>query len=336
MKVIDFSPTTSNTDVFQSWIFTNLRARLNITQTRLLLRIVELSQREIKGKVISRNMAQWSHTLNGVRVRMPLRSVMAENSKHYGEIRDAIVGLVGVVCHMWSDVNGAWRASGLISDVEIKPRSGMMEFFVADFVWDSILNFSKGFRRYELSKVLALTSPHSMRMYMLVSGQSRPISYKVDQLKALFGVENSYSQTSDFVKKVLRPSAEELAAKCPWSFTWSYIKEGRKVVAITIKPYNIPLHRDPELERKVLAQKSSVRVSLGCVYDYLRQRMGFSHTEIKPHEDLFKQLVEYHQDPMAVLADLNGRRRRPDGTDKGKAWIIGAVRGIVKMLVNGL
>lgn len=40
-------------------------------------------------------------------------------------------------------------------------------------------------------------------MYALVASQTRPIVYTIGQLKKMFGVENKYKQTRDFLIKVI-------------------------------------------------------------------------------------------------------------------------------------
>lgn len=326
-EVYDFTPKEGNMDVFQSWIFSNARMRMNLAQTRMLLRIVEIAQREVHGKIVAKHLAQWEHTLTGVRIRMPMRAIMAEKSKHYEEVQEAILGMLKMVCQMWSSRENSWRASGLISDVKIIPRSGIIEFSVPDFIWDALLDFSKGFRRYELGKALALKSPHSIRMYMLISGQASPLTYTMEQLRELFGVVGKYPQSHDFVKKVLLPSKAELDKVCPWSLDWSYIKQGRKVTAITLKPYPIAANRDQELESARLAAKAATRPLLGNVYDYLTQQCGFSLTELKSHTKMLHEFHVLHPRPLEFLASVNARRRTKDGRDRGKAWIIGAIRG---------
>lgn len=329
MRVLDFTPSVENTDVFQSYIFSNGRFRLSITQARLVLRLVEIAQSEVKGKIIARNLSQWEHSLNGVRISMPISSIMADGSHHYQEAKDAVIGMLSTICSLWDDQGGFWRATGLISDVRIFDKKGVISFEVPDFVWDNILNFSKGYRKYELGKALQLKSPHSIRMYTLLSGQASPLTYPVDQLRSLFGVEGKYAQTHDFIKKILIPSQKELESVCPWSFTWSYVKEGRSIKAITLKPYQIMINRDPELEKARLTAAAAVRPFLGQIYTYLTTSMGFSASELKPHKELLHQLLQLHPTPMDFLADVNGRRRAKDGKDRGKAWIIGAIRGEV-------
>lgn len=334
MRELNFTPAAGNTDVFQSYIFSNGKFRLSITQARLVLRIVEIAQEEVKGKIIGRSLMQWQHNLSGVRVTMPISSIMADGSHHYKEAREAVMGMMSTICTLWDDASKTWRASGLIGNVEFKQSRGEISFDVVDFVWDNILNFSKGYRKYELGKALMLSSPHSIRMYTLLSGQSSPLTYPVDQLKSLFGVEGKYAQTHDFVKKVLVPAQKELDSVCPWSFTWSYLKKGRAISAITLKPYAVPINRDPKLEKARLVAAAATRPLLSRIYDYLTQQMGFSLTELKPHKDLLYQLQQRHPQPVEFLAGINGRRRRKDGHDRGKAWLIGAIRSEVGALME--
>ncbi len=334
MRELNFTPSAENTDVFQSYIFSNGRYRLTITQARLVLRLVEIAQMEVKGKIIGRELRQWEHSLNGVRVTMPIKSIMAEDSHHYAEAKEAVLGMLSTVCSLWDNSGQFWRATGLISEVRIYPKKGLLSFEVPDFVWDNILNFSKGYRKYELGKALQLKSPHSIRMYTLLSGQSSPLTYTIEQLKNLFGVEGKYDQTHDLVKKILIPCQKELEAVCPWSFTWSYVKVGRRIQSITLKPYPIPINRDPKLEKARLVAAAATQPFLGQIYTYLTTQMGFSLTELKPHKELLYNLQQHHPQSLEFLAGINGRRRTKDGRDRGKAWLIGAIRSEVAALME--
>jgi plasmid replication initiation protein len=49
-------------------------------------------------------------------------------------------------------------------------------------VWDVLLNFTKGFSRYDLEIAFKLESTYSMRFYELLAGQKDPIAYSIENL----------------------------------------------------------------------------------------------------------------------------------------------------------
>ena len=70
-----------------------------------------------------------------------------------------------------------WLYTSVIEHPEIEKGTGIATFHVYDPVWKCILDFGKGFRKYELVTAMSFKSVYSMRMYELMSGQKDPISY---------------------------------------------------------------------------------------------------------------------------------------------------------------
>lgn len=325
MKEIEFTPATSNKFLAQSYIFSNLRIKLTSMQARILVRLVEVAQCEIAGKRIADNMTRWEHSLDHVLLHLPIKSVLPPASKHYEDIHDAVKGLMNNVCEYYDSDKGQWNAAPIISSAHHLKGESYMRLYIADFVWDLILDFSKGFRRYELNKALSLKCPAALRMYMLLSQQSKPISWRVHDLKALFGVADKYPQTTDFVRKVLLPASRELAEKCPVTFEWSYIKQGRAIVGITIKPIDQPILADAELKFRANMAKVHTKVGIPEIYDYLVNAFGFDRSELAANKVLLVNFAEKCPDPVGFLGDLatrvSRRRVRP-----GKGYIINAIK----------
>lgn len=325
MKEIEFTPSDCNKFLAQSYIFSNIRMKLTSMQARILVRLVEVAQCEITGKRIADNMTRWEHSLNHVLLHLPIKSVLPDGSKHYEDVQDAVKGLMNNVCEYYDSVVGRWHAAPLICNARHMKGEVHIHMYVADFVWDLILDFSKGFRRYELEKALTLKCPAALRMYMLLSQQSKPITWRVHDLKALFGVADKYPQTTDFIRKVLLPASRELAVKCPVTFEWSYVKRGRAIVGITIKPIDQPILADADLKFRASMAKVPVKVGIPEVYDYLVNAFGFDKAELQANKVLLVNFAEKCPDPVGFLGDLatrvSRRRVRP-----GKGYIINAIK----------
>jgi plasmid replication initiation protein len=56
-------------------------------------------------------------------------------------------------------------------------------------VWDVLLNFTKGFSRYDLEIAFKLESTYSMRFYELLAGQKEPIAYSIENLRKEFKLD---------------------------------------------------------------------------------------------------------------------------------------------------
>ncbi|MCZ2609843.1 replication initiation protein, partial [Bacteroides fragilis] len=58
---------------------------------------------------------------------------------------------------------------------EIKKNSGSVKFYVFDNIWRCLLDFTKGFKKYELITAMKFKSAYAMRFYELMSGQTKPL-----------------------------------------------------------------------------------------------------------------------------------------------------------------
>ena len=78
------------------------------------------------------------------------------------------------------------------------------------------LDFSKGYRKYELQTAMNFNSIYAMRFYELFSGQKDPITYSIPYLKERFKIENKYNSKNgkkDFLTKVVDVAQKELDEK---------------------------------------------------------------------------------------------------------------------------
>lgn len=319
-------PTSSNRHVIQSYLLSCARSRFNITQMRILYRLVEFAQSELDGLLIKENMCKIEHNLRNVEITIPARSVLSENSKHYEQVREALFSMLSSKVQFYDAQEGIWKASTIICNPRIISREGVVSFEVADWVWDSMLNFTKGYRKYELQTVLKLKSANSMKMYTLISGNERPIEYTFDYLKGFFGVAGKYKQNSDFVKKILKPVQRELNAVCPYTFDFVLIKEGRRIDKVMIAPRLQKDKRDQDLVNRAMLSKASFGLFFSNVNTYLRHNMDFSAKEIKANQQLFEDCAKELPDIMSLLASIQSRRRTASGEIKGKGWVISALR----------
>ena len=83
-----------------------------------------------------------------------------------------------------------------------------MKFIVADWVMTALLDYTHGFREFELETMMQLNSPYAMRFYERVANQDTgtPINMKVETLRDWMGIkEGQYSPSYDLRKWVLEP-----------------------------------------------------------------------------------------------------------------------------------
>lgn len=322
----EFSPSKVNRHVIQSYIFSNAKSRFNIVQMRILYRLVEFAQCEIEGLLIKNNMCRIEHQLRHVDITLPITSVLPDGSKHYEQARAAIRAMMKEECEFYDTTTRTWHASPVVYNVSMADRKGVIEFSVADFVWDSLLDFTYGFRQFELMTVLNLHSVNSMRLYTLISGQKTPITYSFEKIREMFRLEDKYAQNSDIVKRIIKPAKQELDDSCPWSFDYRPMRQGRANVGITFFPYEVTKNRDQELYKKQLLSQVSAPLLAGSIYSYMRYNLDFMPKELNSNKSLLDELAHHVPDALDILASLKQRRFNADGSKKSKGWIIAALK----------
>lgn len=223
-------------ELVQSFILSIARTKLSLYEQRIFLKIVEHAQTSIKGQVISRIEGIADHDFDNVKMQLKVSDILSDGSKHYEDVRAAAYSLLGRKLQFWHSGSKTWRAASIIQNVSYIEGRGTIQFYVARLVFDIILDFTKGFSKYDLEAALNLPTAAAVRFYALFNTQSRPLTFSIDNLKEMFGVSDKYAQTADFIKKIVEPSRLALDAAELNSFTYSRVKAGQKVTGLTFFP----------------------------------------------------------------------------------------------------
>ena len=259
---------------------------------------------------------------------MPVRAILKDESdKNYSRAKRTLNKLESKVMYYEIPEKREWQKLRIITNPRIKDYGSIMEFEVNPTIWQVILNFSKGFRKFELKTAMEFESVYAMRFYELFSGQKSPITYSIEKLKIIFQLEDKYKLTANFINKVIVPAKKEMDINAPYSFEYEPLKTGRKITAIRFYPVYIAENRDDSLERKALQK----RVSLGWDLDkatiiYLKQNYYFTDAEIKSNIDTFKD-ANKELDLMMVLSLL---KRKAEAATNTKGYVIGTLKKMVK------
>ena len=200
----------------------------------------------------------------------------------------------------------------------------MVTFSVFNEIWDGMLNFSKGYRKYELVTAMQFNSVYSMRFYELLSGQKRPLEFTFEQLREMLGVNNKYKLVGHFKTRVLDVAKKELDDISPYSFNYIEVKEGRKFVGFKLFPTFHPDKQDPNLFQVKMRSKLSASAQIGQeAYSYLRYSFEFKAEEISKNK---KTIIEGEQkipDFIGFLSSLVG----PSRTAKNRiGYVINAIK----------
>lgn len=298
---------TRSREIIESYIFATSERNFSIYSERLLMRIVEVAQRQVLG-LDFRSGADIGQVeigpLGDARLEIPIRSLLGPGNTNYSQAKEAIVELMQnpyfVEQPKMKGGKPVYDEKGrpefelighqILNDCQVNVKPGMAVISVNEHTWGRILDFSKGFRRFSLLASLQLSKPCSVRLFRLVSNQKYPMTYTIDQLKAMWGLKDKYNDNSDFIRRTIVPAKQELDDKAPWSFDYhvnytesAEVNKGRRgrkaIVSVTFFPYNVLKHT-PTTD--VLERTGSPLIVLGKeLYNMLLNKFDFTAQGIK-------------------------------------------------------
>nr|WP_031942533.1 replication initiation protein [Xylanibacter ruminicola]CAC38003.1 replication protein [Xylanibacter ruminicola] len=249
-----------NKNVVQSYIFTTAKYDFSAYEKRIMYRLIEYAQDEIKGIMIRDHLHKIEPTLFGREITMPVSDILKnETDKNYKKAKEAFGSLSQK--HIEYEDDDVWQLTPIITNPRIKKREGIAKFYVFDEIWQCLLDFTKGYRKYELVTAMGFNSVYSMRMYEILSGQARPLQFTIDQLRDMFGIKpNQYKLTANFKMRVLDVAKKEFeCSQARYSFNYIDVKNGRKVVAFKIFPTLNPENKDSASLRARITKQSNYK-----------------------------------------------------------------------------
>lgn len=294
-------------EVVESYVFTTARRDIGIHGERLLLRLVELAQAQINGldfksgrDIGKVRVSDWGDA----EVTIPVKDILAgETDKNYERAKGAVMDLMQKVLQYEDEQ--VYKAAHILNNVDLNKVSGSMVITVNREVWGAMLDFSKGFRKYDLYLAMKLKSRYSMRLYKLVSKQTDPITYTIDYLRKEWGLEDKYKKVDDFISSTIGKAKEELDRVSPYSFDYQLNsaksadenkkRKGRPAItSVTLFPVHIAANETTDMLRKrvdpslVLTPESK---------QLLRTKFGFDFAGIKANLQLFQTAEQYSDLP---------------------------------------
>ena len=330
-RPIKASNLTENKKVIQSYILTTARYKFSVTEKRILYRIIEAAQAEIEGMKVKDNICRVEHGFWDVEMTLPYSAILNvepdedNGANHRDRIKAAARALASKTVEMTDTEKGEWWCDSIIHGIKTSDKNGTIRFRVENFLWTAMMDFSRGFRNYELMTAMKFKSAYTMRFYELMAGQSTPLVFSVEELKAMVGAQDKYdTNTGNFIKRIIDPAKKELDKSAPFSFRYETITEGKKITAIRLIPVHHIDAEDPQLYDAALRAKISASHLLGDeVYNYLRSSMGFEIAEINKNKVTFIAGQSTIPDFIAFLAELKTGMRHADNP---KGYVINAIK----------
>ena len=188
-----------------------------------------------------------------------------------------------------------YKATQILNEVDVDKVAGKMVIRVNRNIWRAMLDFSKGFRKYELETAVKLRGKYSLRIYKLVSKQTDPITYTITDLRKMWGLTDKYKKVDDFIKNTVVSAKEELDRVSPYSFDFvlnaaksAEVNKGRKgrpaITSVTFFPVRRMANETTDAVRK--------QVDPSMLFDYefymmLKNKFDFDPQGIKANITLF-------------------------------------------------
>jgi plasmid replication initiation protein len=314
-------------NILQSYILTTARYDFSVPEKRILYRIVEGIQYMLKGEKLNKDLRHLC-TVNKLlfdlyEVEMPIRAFLNDDEdKHYDRAKEALLSMQRKVFE-YEDAR-EWRSMTLIITPKIKKHDSMVKFRLHSDIYNALLNFSKGFKKYELKTAFEFRSVYAMRFYELFSGQRTPLIFSIRDLKLMFGVEKKYQLNADFIRFVIDTAQKELNKKSPYSFEYKPLRRGREIVSIKFYPVKIAANVDEEFERKQLQQQLTPAWTLERqILQYLKEHYMFSTPELKNNIELFEKAQKEIPDLLLFLSEVKAKANRAINP---KGYLINALR----------
>lgn len=308
-------------EITQSFLLSITRVRLSLYEQRILTKIVEHGQTAIQGY----SPLQYKHIKNPFNnevVKVPIRYILSDKTKDYNKVIEACLALMNRKFEFYDPTSKTYYADTCIHNVKHVKGSGEVSFMVSRILFEVMLNFQLGYKKYDLEEALSLPTPYAVRLYVLLNGQTKPIIWDIEQLKKMFGVEDKYTQTRDFIKKVIEPARVALVNNRCNNFTYSRVTEGRKVVALRFFPVKVTKEDSEmygELTREQLTQIVACRTMLA-------NDMGFTWKEINANKTTTEQFAKLIGAVDRLYSIMQRAQRK--GMDKG--YIIAAMKSEYK------
>jgi len=316
---------TDNKDIIQSYILTTAKYDFSVYEKRILYRLVELNQHLLEGKQLNKDYRIESNIYGDKTYTIPISAFLKEgDSSNHKEVKKALEALRRK--ELTYEDDEIWASLTIIALPKIKKYNDTVTFTVDNMINNALMNFSKGFKKFELQTAMQFDSTYAMRFYELLSNQKTPITYTIERLKEMFQITDKYSLVSMFQKRVLDVAKKELDKCSPYTFDYKMNKVGRKFTSVTFFPKFQPKFRDNSLEKNELQKQISLSWDLPKeVTDYLIHNFEFTKDGIKNNIDLFKQAHE-QLDLISFLAGIKGKVR----TSKNpQGYIIGALKKMI-------
>ena len=154
----------NNKEVLQSYILTTAKYDYSVYEKRILYRLIEVFQQYTTGNKLNDKVKIQKDLFNVNIVTLPISMFLVnEIDKNHHRIKEALMRLENKIFEYEDD--STWQLIRLISEPKIEKYEQTATFRINPKILEAFLDFSKGFKKYELKIAIKFESVYSMRFY---------------------------------------------------------------------------------------------------------------------------------------------------------------------------
>ena len=319
--------------IVQSTKYTTMRNNFGIYAQRLIVRIAEAMQYRIEdADLYNLKFKPYDPKLCW---RFKIADLMQGQAQNYTYVRKELHDIIQSTVRFEND-KGAWQESVIFTDIRGDENTGEIEVWINLNIWWLFLEMSKGYKKYQLNTALSFNSSYTLRMYQLLNGNEKPITYKIAWLKDLFCVKDKYYYVKDFIKYVIETAQKELTEKAEITFEYKpiFASQGKgrpRIDAITF----IVKKNDKNLNFETRAKEINRLYGESTIPKELRNKLmqgyEFKPQGIRANAQLFAEAYMQMKNP-GLLQFLDEKRAQALRAKNPQGWIINAIRGELETL----
>lgn len=323
-------PAKQARNVIQSFYITTARYDFDITEKRILTAIITALQHLLEGKKL-KGLYKLEPSLFDKAITFPTSLIVGTdfNNCNYKQVHQALKKLQSK--QLTYEDEKVWVSIPLMGKTTHNKQEGTLTINLYNEIIDLFLNFTKGYSKYIAEVSLSLSSVHSARLYELISNQQNPITYDIEHLKKILGVEKTYPLNGNFLQRVIRPAQKELQAKANWSFDYTTKTQGRqrKITHLTL----IPIHHIDREPEEVQSAERERKLSILWYLDsqtktFLRNVCNFTPREIKNNLKTLEAYLNQHQG--RTITNLQRIWKNAQRADNPKGYLIASLQNSLK------
>ncbi len=341
---------TQNKDVVCSWIYAWAEQRdMSLHEYRVILRAIEIVSAQMSGKNLTNYLYAVTPTLHTYEITLPVKEAFFSDLNNEA-IRKELNNLLRRTFSVENKEKKIWWACSFIEHPEVNEGEGTISFGIYKPFAKILLDFTQGFRKFELNKALALPSTYAMRFYLLMSGGGDPIDMDIPTFRKWLGIEDTdyidrktgKQRTDNMEQRIIKPSQKALDETCPWTFSYEKIKKTNhprsEVTGFRFYPTERRANRDEALERASKLSKLTTKNAIGDYLNvWLRGELGWPQKSVNSHkkniDEAFRVLGQ--EKTIKIMKELVDRWNKlheldPDQYPSQIRYVMGTLKKQVK------